>query len=177
MIFLDVDGVLCDFNTAAQRALGLPVGPVYTWDWFLGHGLTEAEFWAGIHLYGDDFYREMVEPYPWAEELLSTCQRTDTTFLLTACAQDPRSWAGKKIICDRLAPGVPVIMTKHKYLLAGPIRLLIDDKRSNIEKFRRAGGESLLFPQPWNGGAYTKRGKIWRERLAEWQKQTALHVC
>jgi 5'(3')-deoxyribonucleotidase len=44
-----------------------------------------------------------------------------------------------------------VVFTSHKELLADDDSCLIDDDEKNIKAFREAGGNALLFPQPWNG--------------------------
>lgn len=43
------------------------------------------------------------------------------------------------------------LIGNQKHLLAWPGRVLIDDAEANVEKFRSAGGEAILFPQVWNG--------------------------
>ena len=37
-----------------------------------------------------------------------------------------------------------------KEFCAAPDHLLIDDNETNIEKFEEAGGQTFLFPAPWN---------------------------
>lgn len=43
------------------------------------------------------------------------------------------------------------IMTARKELLAGADAILIDDRLENVEEFRKAGGEAVLFPSRWQG--------------------------
>jgi hypothetical protein len=42
------------------------------------------------------------------------------------------------------------ILMDDKHLLAGPGRVLIDDKDSNIDAWIDAGGIGILVPRPWN---------------------------
>ncbi|MFO0916509.1 MAG: hypothetical protein U0795_26370 [Pirellulales bacterium] len=41
-------------------------------------------------------------------------------------------------------------------LLAGPRRVLIGDSDAKVAAFRAAGGEAILFPQPWNANRAVK---------------------
>jgi len=42
------------------------------------------------------------------------------------------------------------MLGRRKYLCAAPGRILVDDSQHNIDAFRKAGGEGIVFPQPWN---------------------------
>ena len=41
-------------------------------------------------------------------------------------------------------------LSPAKHFCASPDTLLIDDSDENVEKFRRFGGNAILFPRPWN---------------------------
>ena len=43
------------------------------------------------------------------------------------------------------------MLGSHKYLMAKPGVVLIDDSDVKCTKFIEAGGDAIVFPQPWNG--------------------------
>lgn len=73
--------------------------------------------------------------------------------LLTSTTLSPECLAGKlEWITKRLPRFLhrQYLMGPQKYLCAKPGALLIDDADKNVDAFRRAGGEALLVPRPWN---------------------------
>lgn len=150
MIILDMDGVLADFNRGAAQAHGREYVEPTKWNYFEEWGMTAAEFWGGIHRWGDAFYRYMVPPYPWKDDVLRMVGEADDFVIMSSPSNDPAGYAAKKIWCDKHAPGIKLIVGSEKHLLAGPDRLLIDDYGNNIIKFANAGGHTLIFPQLWN---------------------------
>lgn len=160
-ILLDVDGVVLDFNSAAKRASFISDHEEPTfWNWFEGYGISEKEFWDNVKLCGADFYGEMVEKYPWTDELVSLVRSYGE---LTFVTNGPTFVDGK---IQRLSSDYPdahiILMNRSdKHLLAASDRVLIDDKRENICEFVDTGGRGILFPQPWNGN-----GKYFRDRMA-----------
>lgn len=174
MIILDMDGVLAEFDKAACRVHGLPSDTVpENWNWYSEFGITDEEFWAKIHALGDSFYRDMVTPYPWAQNVVELVRSADDFVVMSSPSNDPAGYAGKKIWLDKHVPGLDpkqLIVGSAKHLLAGPDRLLIDDGPHNIEAFVKAGGCAFTFPQPWNDGAGIRdRVEQLRDALADWK--------
>jgi len=156
MIIADLDGVFADFAGASAALHGKWGTKITKWNFFLEWKLTPEMFWDKIHAEGEHFYREMVMPYPWAEELLLAIQRTDDFIIMSspACGT-PLGYASKKLWVDKylqpfVVEPIKVIAGSEKHLLAGKDRLLIDDYDVNVERFRDAGGYAITFPQPWN---------------------------
>ena len=71
-IFLDLDGVLADFVTAAAHLHGRPdilsAWPLGTWDMHTALGMSSGAFWGAIDKAGCDFWAGL-EPFPWTFEL------------------------------------------------------------------------------------------------------------
>ena len=151
MLFGDLDGVFADFPTAASAANGRPEYEVTTWNFFEDWGITEEQFWAPIKDLGDSFYGELVQPFPWFDELVDVLDRYDKDWVIATAPHDhPTAYSGKKIWCDRYLPGRALIVLKSKTPLAKPGVVLLDDNDGNVQKFRQHGGDGVLFPQPWN---------------------------
>ncbi len=64
-----------------------------------------------------------------------------------------------------------LIITKCKWAQAHYQTLLIDDKDKEVNKFKEKGGQTILFPQPWNSNfAYAKRPlEFTLEKLKEYK--------
>ena len=151
-VFLDMDGVLCDFNLAALAAHGIPYEIWLEWDhhfkWFKD---KEKEFWAPM---GEKFWEEI----PWTTEgkeifeAVEAIAGIDNIGILTTPCDTPGSMEGKKNwvrrelpqLVKRFWPG------STKEFMASPNHVLIDDSDGNVEKFAKAGGKAILVPRMWN---------------------------
>ena len=159
-IFVDLDGVLVDFisdalecNAATDLLNDWPPGK---WSVSKILGITEAEFWSPINGRGHEFWANL-RPYPWKDELVQLISSLDPAWTVaTAPSRDPSCPYGKTIWMQAHLPasgGAPFrrfSIGGRKHFLARSGRILIDDNDSNVEKFNRAGGVGILFPQPWN---------------------------
>lgn len=152
MVYLDMDGVLCNFVKAAIEACDLPLtdDQVKDWNFFKPYMSTE-EFWSRIREYTDFWYD--LELYPWAKELVASLG--SEVFFLTSPGADPAAATQKinwlirhgfleDVFDDRY------ILTHHKYLLARPEALLIDDSMQQAKEFTDWGGHALVLKQGWN---------------------------
>lgn len=175
MIILDMDGVLANFNSAANRVHNLPDIQATEWNWYHKHGMTDEEFWKKIHLFGDEFYRDWVHPYPWCGEVMRLVREADDFVIMTAPSDHPAGYSGKKVWIERhLADVSPkqIIVGSQKQLLAKGCRLLIDDNVDNIRSFRNAGGNGFLFPQPWNNPDLVgDRMRLLELKLSNWKER------
>lgn len=175
MIFVDLDGVLCDFVGAACKAHGKCVDDVTQWDFYKPWGISKSKFWAPM---GGRAWWEKIEAYPWAGDVVSLIAATGLPFTIcsTPCVS-PGCLSGKVAwLYKHLGHGCRnYVLTPKKELLAAPGRLLIDDCDDNCQKWDAAGGESILFPQPWNNNRkiavarlpYLREGlECFRESLA-----------
>lgn len=153
-IFLDMDGVLCDFFNGALEACGLPADTPPKWD-FWSSRLTDQEFWATIDQ--QCCFWEDLHPYSWAQELVAACRKLGPVYFCSSPGPDRDSASGKLFWLRRhgfLQPGDSnYFLTSQKQFLAAEDRLLIDDADSNVSRWQESGGEGLLFPAPWNAAA------------------------
>ncbi len=167
-ILLDMDGVCCDFMSAANAALYLDM--VWSrYDAYHDYGVSDGEFWRLIDDGGSTFWSEMAE-YPWFWDLYCRCcECAANVVFCTTPSLDPRSLQGKlEWLQTRLGATFDrYVFTKYKHLLAQPGVVLIDDNEGNVETFRKAGGGAILFPQPWNVGRVVPPKQRLREVLSQ----------
>lgn len=156
-IFLDMDGVLCQFHEAAlklhrRNSLSL------LRDWPKGEydickvtGINGIEFWGKIAQYSPNFWRQLL-PCLWARELYDTCRKVAAVTISTRPTLDVHSVLGKLQWIELFfGPDFRDYMIgPAKDLLARRGALLIDDSEANCQAFEKAGGRALLFPRPWN---------------------------
>jgi 5'(3')-deoxyribonucleotidase len=149
-IFLDMDGVLCNFFHGALEACGLPADTPAVWD-FWKPQLTTSQFWSAIDQ--QHYFWEDLELYPWALELVDVCRSLGDVYFCSSPGPDRDSASGKLAWLRRhnlLDRDGKYILTAHKDLLSSPGRVLIDDSVTNLVRWRSHGGSSLVFPMPWN---------------------------
>lgn len=154
MIFLDMDGVLCDFVSAAYRVHGKLFWPAdYPRGLFACEqhiGCSTAEFWHKIDNAGEDFWSNL-EPYPWARDLVGELQEIDRVVISTSPSWSPHCYSGKRKWLIKMGlQRLDSMFGSSKYLMAQPGRILVDDAEHNIEPWRAAGGHAVIVPQPWN---------------------------
>lgn len=170
MIFLDMDGVICNIGQAVADLYNIEVTPEE--EKLFGNALdklinleTKQELWNIINAIPD--FWENIPPYPWCEELVDALQSVDEVQILTSspstdaltksnASTGKSKWVGKHLLDKNLR----VNIVHDKYLLAAPERILIDDRESHCNLFRQYGGKSILFKQPWNQGPYNARAII-----------------
>lgn len=154
-IYLDLDGVLCDFVSAAYRAHGREYqGETLDWDFFRQWGLNASQFWRAIDNEGEPFWAGL-QPYPWAYDLRDLVASYDQEYrVATSPSEHPSSAAGKVAWIRNHLPGVTGKrrhLTAAKADLAKAGRVLIDDSKANCAEWCAAGGRAILFPAPHNG--------------------------
>jgi 5'(3')-deoxyribonucleotidase len=141
-LYLDMDGVVADFDEYAARTLGLPPSD----------GVYPDEQWyklaSNARLYRD------LEKTSYADELVEFCREYAwnkyNLYFLTAVPKGndvPWAFYDKVIWAGKHWPGIPVHFgpfskDKHQHCTMGDI--LIDDRTSNIDEWRAAGGIGIL---------------------------------
>lgn len=157
-VLIDMDGVLCDWVGGVCDLLGRSRVETLR-DWNRGEysiegsfGLESDRLWNLIHRQGGDWWAHL-DPLPWITELLSLFSETNAEIsILTSPGCSVYAPSGKARWMREHIPGLAdrLHIGQDKSLLARPGSLLIDDHGSNCQKFRDAGGQAVLFPQPWN---------------------------
>jgi hypothetical protein len=141
-IYLDMDGVVADFDEFALRVIGLPPsGGYYPEDQW-------AKLAAESRLYKD------LKKTPYADALVHECRRIarvneyQLMFLTAVPKGNDMPWAFfDKITWARTHyHGIPVMFGPYsvdKHVHCKPGDVLIDDRVSNIEDWRAAGGIAI----------------------------------
>lgn len=155
-VFIDLDGVLADFASAAFDANGHVFDPdAYPkGEWELRKPLnipTDAEFWKVIDARAPLFWPDL-KPYPWLSEMLAMAYaHFHHVSFLTSPSRHHSSYSGKRQWAQKHLPEhANLILCRTKNLLAREDRLLIDDSDKNVGEWEAAGGKAILFPRVWN---------------------------
>ena len=143
-IFLDMDGVVADFDLFASTLLGRPIG------WHESkHDLTNEE-WSKLASVDRLYYQ--LPLMPDATKLVAYVKSLSTRFqigFLTAVPRrttvpsardDKQAWVNKYFPGMRMDIG-PYSHDKQKWCVPGDI--LVDDRPSNIEQWTNAGGIAI----------------------------------
>jgi len=143
-IFLDMDGVVADFDTYALTVLGVK-GEQHRWP---------PESWKKLAS-NPRLYRDL-EQTPESNALVEICRylrdyRGYRLFFLTAVPKDNTmhfSFQDKVEWVQKRYPDIPVhfgpySVDKHKHCRCSD-DILIDDRRTNIESWRAVGGKGIL---------------------------------
>ena len=141
-LYLDMDGVVADFNEYAHRTLGVPAS----------QGIYPDDVWQKLAA-NPRLYRDLI-PITYAGELVATCfnfaQRKQYGFMfLTAVPKGndvPWAFYDKVEWARKYFPNIPVMFgpySKDKHHHCEPGDILIDDRSSNIEEWRAAGGIAI----------------------------------
>ena len=157
-IFIDMDGVLCDFVEASIRLHQRSPPWAYA-NWPEGEyeiynvlGIAEDEFWEPIHGAGWEWWAAM-PAFEWAATLVELCEQyADTVAIATSPSRDGSSSFGKMRWMQQYFPRLTrkMMIGPRKEWLAAPGRVLIDDSDEKATAFAKAGGTPILFPQLWN---------------------------
>ena len=142
-IYLDMDGVVADFDEYAARTLGIPPSS----------GVYPHEVWYKLAS-NARLYRDLVKT-PYADELVFQCsviakrQNFDLKFLTAVPKGNDVAWSfyDKMVWAQNYFPGIPVMFgpfSKDKWQHCKPGDILIDDRASNIEEWRAASGFGIL---------------------------------
>lgn len=142
-LYLDIDGVVADFDEYAERMLGpLP-----------GHnGIYPDEQWAKIAA-NPRLYKELNKT-SYADQLVDECQDLAATkdyqliFLTAVPKGNDIKWAfyDKVVWVQKHFGSIPVHFGPYstdKWHHCQPGDILIDDRPSNIDEWRAAGGIAI----------------------------------
>ena len=140
-LYLDMDGVVADFDEYAARTLGLPPS----------EGIYPDEQWYKLAS-NERLYRDLEKTY-YADELVDFCREFAwnkyNLYFLTAVPKGndvPWAFYDKVVWAQKHFSGIPVHFgpfSKDKYVHCTFGDILIDDRLSNIEEWRSAGGIAI----------------------------------
>lgn len=144
-LYLDMDGVVADFDEFARRILELP-------DSEAAAGIYPDDKWQKLAVH-QRMYRDLKKT-PYADELVQQCVRFclvknyNYAFLSAVPKANDVKWSflDKVEWVQRYYPGIPVFFgpySKDKHQHCQPGDILIDDRRSNIEEWTAAGGIAI----------------------------------
>jgi hypothetical protein len=153
-IFLDLDGVLANYFESCCRLFGFDSRdyPAGQWDMWTPMGVTKSDYLATVDR-EEKFWWE-IEPFDHALDLVDLIKQLPCTWsILTSpwvfrhrsLHSDKVAWVRQHIDAD-----VQVDFMVDKWRLARPDALLIDDGEHNVDRFREAGGQAILFPSLLN---------------------------
>lgn len=137
-IFLDMDGVLVDFDQQFKDLTGMMPRE------FESKYSTE-EFWEKIDSAGVGFWRGM-KWMPGGEALYNRAAQHDH-FLLSSPSRSEISKIGKRLWRRDKTPNTKLYLARsyNKRKFAAPNHILIDDRADNIQQWRDAGGIGILY--------------------------------
>lgn len=141
-LYIDMDGVVADFNKYAKEILNTD-RTTHSWppsDWI--------QIRANLRLYRD------LDKTPEADKLIELCTKFSkikkiNMFFLTAVPRDddvPFAFYDKVMWAQKHYPSIPVLFGPHskdKHKHCKPNDILIDDRPSNCREWRAAGGIAI----------------------------------
>lgn len=120
----------------------------------LGRHISGGEFWDRIAATPNGGFWRKLPPCHWCDELIALAEKHGEWFICTSppsasnSAQGKIDWMqdkwGRRFRRFSIMP--------HKYLLANPHSILIDDDPDKVEEFRKHNGYAVLVPRHWNQG-------------------------
>lgn len=137
-IFVDMDGVLTDFDKKAGELFGTPRDKAQ--EYLKDHSKLS---WFKINNAGKNFWSEM-DWMPDGKQLWESITIYRPT-LLSSPSNHPSSRDGKKKWVENKLGDVPLILAEDKGKYAEEEDdILIDDREKNISEWKKAGGIGIL---------------------------------
>lgn len=141
-LYLDMDGVVADFDEYAARTLGVPPSS----------GIYPDEIWYKLAS-NTRLYRDLNKT-PYADQLVSECmdfaltKGYDLYFLTAVPKSNDVKWSfyDKVLWAQKHFPDIAVMFgpySKDKWQHCNAGDILIDDRQSNIDEWRSAGGFAI----------------------------------
>ncbi len=151
-VFLDMDGIITNFNKAVCEKFDLPYPPqVY-------HFFPKIR--SQVNDFCDESFWQNLEWMDDGRDILRMIMGTlglDKIYFLTKMMPNVEAASGKMlwirdnlpIYSDRM---ILMSLKVPKSFLARSDALLIDDCDKYVDEFREAGGKAILIHRPWNAG-------------------------
>ncbi len=170
MIYIDMDGVLCDLVRQVEAFTG--VTQIYNESNYgqyhiqaANPEISEEELFSFFSQY--EFWSEMFL-FDWTAYVLSWAERTGKdVYILSrpwlfggdeaaeACLQGKVAWI-KEHFPEYLGK---LLFVDRKEDFAAPDAILVDDNMENCMSFAAAGGKTIFLPTPWGDVDYGLREK------------------
>jgi 5'(3')-deoxyribonucleotidase len=177
---LDMDGVVADFVGGVCAAHNRPS----PYDDHASRGIFDMDklwnmspssFWKPCD--GESFWDDL-QKMPDADVIVDLAVNAfgeNNIAVLTAPSMSQYCVPGKRRWMQKHYPFLAknMIFTSAKRFLAGPDRVLIDDRNENVDSFIRAGGHGILLPRPWNRDHRLSDLSIYRLSLCLKEGRTA----
>lgn len=175
--FVDFDGVLTNWLDAAAKLCNIDVKDIEIRE-ELKKGtflddldiISEKDMWEKIDAEGTKFW-ENLEEFPWTQKLIKELEKISEVYFLTSpgsCISAPsgkmewlKNHFGEKYITK-------LIICKDKYICASNDRILVDDSKKKIDKFRENGGHTFTWP---NCYVLLDEEKDWKEVIDELKEE------
>lgn len=165
-LFVDLDGVLADFDAAFAKTFGGNC-----------RELADDELWAKINSH-PSYFRD-IEPFAGAKEFYGKIEHLEP-IILTACpksnyhhvARQKREWVREHLSSDCLILPVAGGSSKPLFMRA-PGDVLIDDFERNTDLWEKAGGIPILhrdFGTTASLLSFLIAGKIFEPRAVHWKQ-------
>lgn len=140
IVYLDMDGVLADFDKSFREINGVDAK-----EYEDEHGTVR--FWNRVYM-TPNFFRYL-SLMPKAFEVFRTAKSIGQEVCILSspsrvneslCVLQKRMWLDAWLGGD-----VPAIFEKDKHKYAGKDYLLVDDNPNKVEKWKKAGGDAVLY--------------------------------
>lgn len=154
-ILLDMDGVIADFVGGVCQLFNRmdlkEKWPNGVYELKEALGVSNNEIWRKINEAGPDFWNNLGY-LDRGLVLYEKCLRAGMEVVIcTSPSLDPSCVAGKLSWLQTLmGRGFRNYMFGCKKELMAGAGILIDDNDYNVTRFCDAGGQAILYPQPWN---------------------------
>ena len=150
---LDVDGVLANFvqGMIDSHSLSISHDEYITWDMHRTLGLSDEAFWYPANC--REWWASL-PLYPDAHKLHAMLEVRGNVIFATSpnrsadCPSGKVDWLRVRGFLG--SESTNYVISPHKQLMAASGAILIDDSKTNVDKYRESGGTALLYPQPWN---------------------------
>lgn len=136
IVYLDMDGVLTDFEAAFKKIDGRTTKEL--------EKEGDPVFWDHVKKGGLKFWSQM----PWmkgGKELWNHLKGSNVEILSAPARALPECPEGKRVWVKRELGNVKLNLKRasEKHEFASPISILIDDNEDNVKKWNSAGGQGI----------------------------------
>lgn len=149
-IFLDLDGVMCDWLTPACKLCNINIkdGVIrheLKSGKFLQHLMLEQTMWDAVIGAGPGFWANL-EPFPWMNRLWDTLNKLGEVCILSSTSHISAAGMGKMQWIENHLKTKNFLLGPAKKFCARKGSILIDDTRHRVQEFIDHGGDAFHWP-------------------------------